>query len=133
MSNKIFTFGYGNRRDYSQLERFAQEHGIKYLVDVRQRSYCKWSPLWRGVELSRNLDSIGLNYHPESGLGNTSGTAEWIPRNSIEAEAALTRVATLLEAGSIVLMCAELDHRRCHRTAVAEKISKTTGAIVRHL
>jgi Protein of unknown function, DUF488 len=42
-------------------------------------------------------------------------------------------VAALTEKGNVLLLCAELDHERCHRSAVALELEKQVGLPIEHL
>jgi hypothetical protein len=122
---KIFTFGYGNRINYDDLISILTDQNIGCVVDVRLRPKA-WTRRWYGEEIKKLCDSIGVIYVNETALGNTSGKSNWIAPDLRAATDALHRVASNLEAGSnsILLLCAEMDNKRCHRSEVAEEVKK---------
>lgn len=127
----IFTFGYGNRKDYSQFLEYLEKNHIDCVVDVRQKTTA-WTRRWYGQQISDVCTEHGVDYCSEPALGNTSGSQHWIPPNREEAHLALKRLAEKLNSQKILLLCAELDHHRCHRTEVAEKLKKLTGSKIQH-
>jgi uncharacterized protein (DUF488 family) len=126
LGKKIYTFGYGNRKNLDPLIAYCEEKGIDVLVDVR-RSPRGWSTIWSKPYLEKQLPDKGIEYLPLAALGNTSGTEEWVPEDELDALKALRELSTLCEAKVVVLMCAELDPRQCHRVAIAKKLSKIVG------
>ncbi|UFP95821.1 DUF488 domain-containing protein [Gloeobacter morelensis] len=128
----IFTFGYGNRKDHADLERYIKEHGIAYIVDVRRMPRA-WGQLWYAEQLLDFCRRLGVDYVSKTALGNTSKNEHWIPFDWAKAEVALSEVGQFLADGSVLLLCAELDHRRCHRTGVAETLNRATDVPVKHL
>lgn len=128
----IFTFGYGNRTNHRQLIKYFNEYKIEYLIDVRLKPY-GWSALWHCNQLDTMCQQNGVQYISRKELGNTSGKPEWIPEDRRRASKALNDVAELCEESNIILMCSELDVRKCHRKAVAEKLEIITGKPILHL
>lgn len=128
----IYTFGYGNRKTNGELLVYLKGFGIKTLIDVR-RSPRAWSDTWYGVKIRMSCEAEGVKYKWIPALGNTTKTAEWVPPNLEESQQAINQVAEIAQQGNVLLLCAELDHRSCHRTAVAQAIADKTKLPIEHL
>lgn len=134
ISNETFvlTFGYGNRKDYDLFLDYLEKFNIAYVIDVRL-SPRAWSRKWYGDAIEKLCISKNICYMPRKTLGNTSGNSHWIPPSQEEAEQTLSEVADMLESGSVLLLCAEMDSSRCHRVEVASRLQKLTNVSVQHL
>lgn len=130
--NTLYTFGYGNRPNYDVLKKYLTEHQIRYLVDVRLRP-AGWSRIWHRDNLDKFCQNLGIDYISDQNLGNTSGKANWIPPDLALAKASLLAIEARLKQGPVMLMCAELDYTRCHRTDIATGINKLTNCPIVHL
>lgn len=130
--NTIYTFGYGNRPNYDALSSYLIEHEITRVADIRL-SPKGWSRIWWADELSEFCKQNEIFYLSYPPLGNTVKTANWVPSDEALAKKALDGLAFTLQNFSIMLMCAELDHKRCHRTEVAQALSELSGCPVIHL
>ncbi len=128
----ILTFGYGNRQNYEVLETYFNTYGVKFVVDIRS-SPRAWSRQWYGEQIQKFCESQNIKYFSKPALGNTSGKANWVPPNVEKASTALQEVADLVCQGTIVLLCAEMAHQRCHRTEVAHHLEKLVSIPVKHL
>jgi hypothetical protein len=82
-------------------------------------------------ELQAFCDRLGITYVNKKELGNISGTADWIPPDRSAADRAIEHLSSL--DGNLILMCAEKDHRVCHRTSIAIELSGLTGRSIEHL
>ena len=130
--NFVLTFGYGNRKDYDLFLEYLREFNVLYVIDVRL-SPRAWSRKWYGDSIQKLCISQNIGYVSRKSLGNTSGDSHWIPPSQEEAEQTLSEVAKMLEAGSVLLLCAEMDSSRCHRVEVASKLQALTDTTVQHL
>jgi Protein of unknown function, DUF488 len=128
----IYTFGYGNRLTYDDLVNASRKNKIGYIVDVR-RTTGAWSGIWRGPALSANAIKWGMGYQHYPELGNTSGTAKWQPPDRELADATIDLFVPFIKEYSVVLICAELDADRCHRSEVANVLSLKSGVPVTHI
>ena len=128
----IYTFGYGNRKTYYDLINHIELKEIKHIIDVRRMPY-GWNAVWSYSELERFAKKHNINYESKKELGNSGHSIKWIPASPRKAEEALNELAVLAKKETILLMCAELDYKRCHRTEVANKLSEMTGLPVEHL
>ncbi|MEM9544233.1 MAG: DUF488 domain-containing protein [Cyanobacteria bacterium P01_E01_bin.42] len=130
--NLILTFGYGNRSSYDALAKYVQEFKIDCLIDVREKPRA-WSRKWYGEQIEKFCQERGLEYLSETALGNVSGTNHWISPAPEEAERVLQDIAKKNESRTVLLLCAEMDHRRCHRVEVAEKLQELINCPIKHL
>lgn len=128
----IVTFGYGNRKNYDVFLDYIDEFDVSYVIDVRL-SPRAWSRKWYRDSLEKLCSSRDISYLSRVSLGNLSGCSDWIPPKVEEAEKTLSEVAKILESENVLLLCAEMDFSRCHRTEVASKLQALTGALVKHL
>ena len=131
-SNVIYTFGYGNRSNYNDLQKYFADYNINCLVDVRLKPY-GWSKIWCAEYLDYFCKQQKVDYLSLKALGNTSGNVQWMPPDIVQAKEAIFAVKEKLEQGSVVLMCSEKDYRRCHRTAVADSVVELVSCPVVHL
>ena len=127
MLKEIYTFGYGNCTTIEPLLFLMNKYKIDLVVDVRARPRA-WTSRWSAPYLTKQL---GDKYISIIELGNTSGSARWIPLNPEEANKKMIELCNL--ASSVVLVCAEKDYKQCHRTEIAEQLSALTSITVKHL
>lgn len=133
ISNRhIFTFGYGNRKNYEQFFKYLKEFDIRYVIDVRSVPRA-WSQKWYGDKLKDFCESNSIKYLSKTALGNTSGNKNWIPANQEIANKDLQEIAKIALKENILILCAELDANRCHRTEVANYLEQLTKIPVNHL
>ncbi|PSB42005.1 DUF488 domain-containing protein [filamentous cyanobacterium Phorm 6] len=128
----IFTFGYGNRKNYDLFLGYLQNYDIKYVIDVRKNPRA-WTRRWYGDKIEEFCLSKNIEYISKIDLGNTSGIQKWIPPNLKKAKAALREVAEITQQGTVLLLCAEMNPDKCHRVDVAEKLAKLVSLPVKHL
>ncbi|WP_373544677.1 DUF488 family protein [Chamaesiphon sp.] len=122
----IYTFGYGNRTDYTELLECFDRNSISTLIDVRAKPHA-WSPIWDGSSISNFCTDHTVKYQSLPQLGNTSGTSLWIPPDLTQARVALSQVTNLLRTGNVLLVCAEKNHKQCHRVEIALQLQDRTG------
>ncbi|MEO0770658.1 MAG: DUF488 domain-containing protein [Cyanobacteria bacterium J06649_4] len=128
----VFTFGYGNRKNYDVFLDYIDKFDVSCVIDVRL-SPRAWSRKWYGDALEKFCVSKHIRYSSKKALGNLSGCRDWIPPEVVEAEKALSEVAEILKLGNVLLLCSEMDYSRCHRAEVASKLQALTGSSVKHL
>ncbi len=132
-SNKyILTFGYGNRRDYSEFLEYLENFDVKCVIDVR-KSPRAWSRRWYGDKIENLCHSRNIQYISKVALGNTSGTQKWVSPTPEKVNVDLREIAEIARQGNILLLCAELDPSRCHRVEVANCLNELVSAKVEHL
>ena len=128
----ILTFGYGNRKDYDAFLDYLDEFDVAYVIDVRL-SPRAWTRKWYGDSIEKDCESKNVKYISKPSLGNLSGCSHWIPPEDEEANHTLSEVAEMLVTGNVLLLCAEMDCVKCHRTEVASKLQELADASVIHL
>jgi uncharacterized protein (DUF488 family) len=128
----IFTFGYGNRKDYSLFSSYLETHQVRYVIDVRM-SPRAWSRRWYGEQVKIFCESQDIQYISKTELGNTSGKKDWIPPDRQQADDALQEVAEIARKNAILLLCSEMNPQRCHRMEVSKSLSDLIKANIIHL
>ena len=128
----IFTFGYGNRKDYDVFLKYVDEFKIDCIVDIRL-SPKAWTRKWYGDAIEKLCNSNHIEYLAKASLGNTSGRSNWIPPEQAAADQTLAELVDILDTKNVLLLCAELDSSRCHRVDVANKLQELTNTSVVHL
>jgi uncharacterized protein (DUF488 family) len=131
-SNFVLTFGYGNRKDYDSFINYLDEFHVACVVDVRLNPRA-WSRKWYGEAIEKLCASKNICYLSKASLGNTSGCSHWIPLEKKEADQTLLEISKILNSGNILLLCAELDSSKCHRSEVASRLGELASASVKHL
>ena len=130
--NPILTFGYGNRRNYESLLNYIKKFNVNLLIDVREKPRA-WSRRWYGEQIKKFCDEQGIEYLSETTLGNISGSNNWISPNQDKADEILEDIAKKYQSKTILLLCAEMDHNRCHRVEVAKELQKLIDQPIEHL
>ena len=148
ISATIYSIGHGNR-SLGDFVAQLRAVGVVCLVDVRAYPSSRRHPQFARMALEPALRTAGMRYLWEgAALGGMRR-----PRSSGSPHTALTdpalrgyadhmatpqfvdAIARLLELAAvtpIALMCAERDHRYCHRAVIADALL-LAGAEVRHL
>ncbi|OKH34382.1 hypothetical protein NIES2101_39030 [Calothrix sp. HK-06] len=133
ISNRyIFTFGYGNRKNYDVFLDYLKKFNIEYVIDVRTIPRA-WSRQWYGEKISDFCQKNNIKYVSKTELGNTSGNKSWIPADEKAASKDLQEIAKIAEKSNILILCAEMNPERCHRTEVASCLENLTAIPVKHL
>jgi len=131
MAPVIRTVGHSNRTLEVFLEILAG-HRVETLVDVRSVPWSRRWPWFRKRELAHALRERGVDYLYQGGdLGGRPGPEGPVPREAFEA--AVSRMMTLARESRLVLMCAEADPGRCHRSRLLAPAFLGQGARVVHL
>jgi uncharacterized protein (DUF488 family) len=128
----ILTFGYGNRKDYEVFFDYLKSFDVTCVIDVRKNPRA-WTRKWYGEQIEKACISKDVNYLSKSALGNTSGNKNWIPPDDAQASQALNEITDLATFGTVMLLCAEMDPSRCHRTEVAERLHDLVNVPIKHL
>ena len=134
LKNKlILTFGYGNRKNYDIFLEYQNKYQFNFVIDIRMTPRA-WSRKWYGNKLQEVCEAHNVKYISKTALGNISGQQNWIPPDSEAADIALGEVAELAEKGTVLLLCAEMNFHRCHRTDVASHLIKLiSNSQIEHL
>lgn len=128
----ILTFGYGNRKNYEEFFDYLKSFDVTCVIDVRKNPRA-WTRKWYGDQIEKACVSKDVDYLSKSALGNTSGNKNWIPPDDSQAFQALNEITDLVISGTIMLLCAEMDSSRCHRTEVAERLRELVNVPIKHL
>jgi uncharacterized protein (DUF488 family) len=142
---ELFTVGYEGRT-LPQLVRLLEEHGVRRLVDVRERPYSRRKG-FSATPLSEALRKAEIVYEPGFGLGNpddirslwkngelSEGKRKYraLLRNGRRDR--VERVLALANLDPVALLCLEDDHEDCHRSVIAEEAARLDSRVaVRHL
>ncbi len=88
----ILTFGYGNRRDYSEFLEYLENFDVKCVIDVR-KSPRAWSRRWYGDRIENLCRSRNIQYISKVSLGNTSGKKNWVSPTPEKVDVDLCEIA----------------------------------------
>ncbi|MFI5348747.1 MAG: DUF488 family protein [Elusimicrobiota bacterium] len=143
----LFTFGHSTR-DLAEFMIILRAHGIRQLVDVRTIPRSRHNPQFNKGALGRLLRARRINYRHMKDLGglrrarmDSTLNAGW--RNAsfrgyadymqtVEFDAALTKLVSIAAKKPAVIMCAEAVPWRCHRSMIADALT-AKGFSVRHI
>lgn len=117
------TIGYGGR-DTNSLICALKEMNADAVIDVRYKPYCGWNRDFCGEVLKEKLAAEGIDYLWISDLGNTTRDINNIKlaNEALGIEKVLS-VAAQYEYDTVVLLCAEADEKKCHRSYVRDKLA----------
>ena len=114
----IYTIGHSNHPTEAFVNLLRQ-HGIELLIDVRSSPYSRYVPQANRETLARALHAAGIAY---GWLGDRLGgkpggvVADYDDlRASPAFQQGIDRLMTLAAERRTAIMCAEGDHRQCHR------------------
>jgi len=143
---EIFTIGHSTRT-IGQFIGLLQAFGVKELVDIRTIPRSAHNPQFNKERLAKSLAEAGIAYRHLEALGGLR-RAE---RNSInlgwrnasfrgyadymatpEFQKGLAELAKLAKKRRVAIMCAEAVPWRCHRSLVADALTKKKW-VVRHI
>lgn len=116
----IFTIGYGNDLTVEGLQSAIKENAIDILIDLRSKPYSQWQYKFN----RKNLQGIIPQYQWR---GDILGGFSQIEEENIDALAVEGKDKNLL------LMCAEKDHKKCHRETIIGARLKVIGYEYQHL
>jgi len=132
----IFTIGHSTR-PIAEFLRLLCAHGVETLIDVRTVPRSRHNPQFEGDALAVSLAEAGIGYQHEAALGglrrpahdslNTAwrnasfrGFADYMQTAAFAA--AVTAIAAFGQEQQVVLMCAEGNPARCHRSLIADAL-----------
>jgi uncharacterized protein (DUF488 family) len=112
-------------------------HGIRLVVDVRSSPYSRYVPQANRQMLARALQSAGIEYRRMGdSLGGKPGgeVADYDKlRQSQSFQEGIAALIVLAGEQPTAIMCAEGDHRRCHRHSVIAPQLLEQGLAVLHI
>ena len=112
-------------------------HGIQLVVDVRSSPYSRHAPQSNQQTLSRTLQSVGIEYRwMGDSLGGKPGGE--IPdydkfRQRSSFRKGISTLLSLALKQPTAIMCAEGDHRQCHRHKLIAPELVDQGVLVLHI
>ena len=124
----VFTIGHGAhsfRTIADSLDRF----GIATVIDVRSRPYSRHAPDFNKGTLAELATTTGFGYR---WMGDTLGGLDDTP-DPASFLASLHQVLTLARTAPVVLLCAEGEPSRCHRSTVLAPALEGLGARITHI
>ena len=144
MSAVIFTIGYEGI-DVGTFLSLLRENDIETVVDVRELPLSR-KPGFSKKGLSAALDRVGLEYIHLSELGCPKAIRDryradgnWLRYKNgfskyLETQhAAIAKLASQAASSNCALLCFEANFRRCHRSMVADAVTRVTGMSVSHI
>jgi uncharacterized protein (DUF488 family) len=117
------TIGYGGLAGANHLIARLTEINAELVVDVRLKPYCGWNKDFCGSALKNKLSIAGVDYFWTADLGNLTRDVQNI-KLSNEAQG-IEKVLYLVNThnyGTVVLLCAEADEKRCHRLYIKNRL-----------
>jgi uncharacterized protein (DUF488 family) len=139
---KIFTVGYEGKTITELIKQLKQQK-IKFLVDVRINANSRKRDFAK-TKLSENLNKNGIKYEHHKSLGTPKELMEVMKKEghySMEEYGdfldkhieVIHDFASHVNDNRLALMCYERNFSDCHRSVVADRLSKVTKAKVVHL
>lgn len=117
------TIGYGGR-DTSSLISALKEMNTDAVIDVRYKPYCGWNRDFCGEVLKEKLAAEGIDYLWISDLGNITRDINDIKLvNEERGIEKVLSVAAQYDYNMVVLLCAEANEKKCHRSYVRDKLA----------
>ena len=136
------TIGHGRRTFEVFLEMLALA-GVELLIDVRSIPYSRFAPWSNRKTIKRRLEGAGIDYlWLGEALGGKRSEPEFLTGGKPDFDkiagsdvfrAGIERAVELAGARRVCLMCAESDHRKCHRSMLIEPALKERGVALIHL
>ena len=139
----IFTIGYEKQQADDVLRRL-HDAGVSQLLDVRLRPQSR-KPGLSKTALSESCNALGIEYVHDRRLGtpaemltavrDNGGYENWDDyRGHLDTQTdAVTETLEIVDMSATALLCYELNPNECHRSVVAEYLSRSTGMPVTHL
>lgn len=125
----IYTIGHSNHETELFISLLHQ-HGIELLVDVRSSPYSRYVPQANREALARSLATAGIAYRflgKQLGGKPQGQVADYDDlQASPDFQEGISVLLDLAESSTTAIMCAEGDHRHCHRYRLI------TPALIRH-
>ena len=131
-----YSIGHGNR-DSETFLALLQDHGIKFLADVRSYPSSKRNPYFNRETLEHTVGKAGISYtwFPELGGFRRTGLGNKSPHIALKSTGfrnyadymatepfrdAMPWLSHLANLGPTCIMCAETLPQKCHRTLLAD-------------
>ena len=118
------TIGYGGFKNVAHLIKTLKGMSAGVVIDVRHKPYCGWNRNFCGEVLKDKLAAEGIDYLWISDLGNMTRDINKIKLvNEARGIEKVLSVATQYEYDTVVLLCAEADEKKCHRSYIRDKLA----------
>lgn len=141
----LATIGY-EAADLADFIATLRAASVTCLIDIRELAISRRRGFAKRA-LSAALTDAGIGYVHLRGLGDPKAGRQAARAGDAArfrhvftrhmrteiAQVDLRRAADLVAEGGACLMCFERDHSACHRTIVAQALSDTVPATIRHL
>lgn len=140
----VYTIGYEGM-DIKKFLSLLLEHGIKTIVDVRERPLSR-KPRFSKTALTEHLKTQGIDYLHLVKLGcpkvirdryrednDWDRYTEGFLAHLSNQDDTIDQLAQLSNHSCCALLCYEADFNTCHRSMVAEKVVSVTRGSVWHL
>ena len=132
----IYTIGHSNHKTETFVE-ILRRHAIELLIDVRSSPYSRYVPQANRETLARALRAAGIAYDwLGDRLGGKPGgiVADYDElRASPAFQQGIDRLVALAAERRTVIMCAEGDHRQCHRHKLVTPALLDQAVCVHHI
>ena len=134
----VYTIGHSNR-SFEEFKGLLNAHGIEQLIDIRTIPKSRHNPQFNKEVLAKKLRSAGIGYRHMKNLGglrhakadsvnlgwqNASfrGFADYM--QTPEFRQAIEQLKKIVGKKRTAVMCAEALPWRCHRSLVADALTK---------
>lgn len=139
----VYTIGHSTR-SIPEFVDLLKAHGVKKIVDVRTIPKSRHNPQFNEDELPVSLKEVGIDYIHISELGGLRRTSHdsknlgWNNRSfrgfadymgTEEFAAGLAHLEKIAHKKVTAIMCAEAVPWRCHRSLIADALSKRHWAV----
>jgi uncharacterized protein (DUF488 family) len=122
------TIGYGGFKNVAHLIKTLKEMSAGIVIDVRYKSYCGWNKDFCGDVLKEKLATERIDYFWIPDLGNTTRDIKRIKLvNEARGIEKVLSVAMQYKYDTVVLLCAEADEKKCHRSYLRDKLAATVN------
>lgn len=140
----VFTIGYEGL-DIDAFMSLLADHDIETVVDIRELPLSR-KPGFSKKALASVLNLSGLEYVHMVDLGCPKSVRDWYREDGNwkrytegflkhlkTQEAAIVELSKLANSSNCALLCYEADFNFCHRSMVADAVSKQCGAVIEHI
>ena len=140
----VFTIGHSNH----PIETFIgllRAHKIEALADVRSFPGSRWNPQFNQAALRQSLKDAGITYHHMVSLGgkresqSVTGQQKNRPFSAYieyskteQFQSSLIFLEDIVTTNRVAIMCAEALWTNCHRSIIAEEMTRH-GFTVTHI
>ncbi len=140
---ELYTIGHGSR-SFAEVQQHLESHHVRTIIDVRSTPYSAHAPDFSREALAEACSIAGMGYRwfgdhlggrpSDPGLRNERGATDWARLAAQPGfQGSLAEVARLARDGGVVLLCAEVDPDRCHRSFLLAPEMERRGFAVRHI